>query len=74
MLLAIENLPEVDREVFELVRIQGLTYAETAAVVGVSAKTVQRRLNHARLLLAEELADLCPDGYALESPDDTPKL
>jgi RNA polymerase sigma-70 factor (ECF subfamily) len=64
MLLAIENLSEEDREVFELVRIQGLTYAEAAAVVGVSVKTVQRRLNHARLVLAEQLADLCPDGPA----------
>jgi hypothetical protein len=40
--------------------------------VGVSVKTVQRRLNHARLLLAEELADLRP-GDSLQSPGDTPK-
>jgi RNA polymerase sigma-70 factor (ECF subfamily) len=73
MLLAIEGLPEEDREVFELVRIQGLTHVETANVVGVSVKTVQRRLNRARLLLAEELADLRPGG-SLQSPDDTPKL
>jgi RNA polymerase sigma-70 factor (ECF subfamily) len=71
MLLAIEGLPEEEREVFELIRIQGLTYPEAATVVGVSVKTVQRRLNRARLLLAEELADLCP-GAALPSPDDTP--
>jgi RNA polymerase sigma-70 factor (ECF subfamily) len=62
MLLAIEGLPEEDREVFELVRIQGLLHVEVAAVVGVSVKTVQRRLNRARLLLAEELADLRPGG------------
>jgi RNA polymerase sigma-70 factor (ECF subfamily) len=73
MLLAIEGLPEEDREVFELVRIQGLTYPEAAAVVGVSAKTIQRRLNRARLLLAEQLADLDPGGAgALQSPGDTP--
>src|SRR6516164_5593087 len=30
MLGAIESLPEVEREVFELVRIQGLTHAEVA--------------------------------------------
>src|SRR4051794_30723433 len=47
MLQAIEGLPEAEREVFELVRIQGLPYAEAAGVVGVSAKTVQRRLNRA---------------------------
>jgi RNA polymerase sigma-70 factor (ECF subfamily) len=60
MLGAIEGLPELERELFDLVRIQGLTYAEAAGVVGVSEKTVQRRLNRARLLLAEQLADLCP--------------
>jgi RNA polymerase sigma-70 factor (ECF subfamily) len=57
---AIEGLPEDEREVFDLIGIQGLTQAETAAVVGVSEKTVQRRLNRARLLLAERLADLHP--------------
>jgi RNA polymerase sigma factor (sigma-70 family) len=57
---AIDGLPESEREVFDLVGIQGLTHAEAAMVVGVSAKTVQRRLIRARLLLAERLADLCP--------------
>ena len=56
----IEGLPEDEREVFELVGIQGLTHAEAATVVGVSQKTVQRRLHEARLLLAERLADLGP--------------
>jgi RNA polymerase sigma-70 factor (ECF subfamily) len=60
ILAAIEALPQDEREVFDLVGIQGLTYAETAAVVEVSEKTVQRRLNRARLLLAEQLADLRP--------------
>jgi RNA polymerase sigma factor (sigma-70 family) len=71
MLRAIEALPEDEREAFELVRIQGLTYADAAAVVGASVKTVQRRLNRARLLLAEQLADLRPDTPA-EPPGDTP--
>ena len=60
ILAVIEGLPEDEREVFELVGIQGLTHAEAATVVGVSQKTVQRRLNEARLLLAERLADLRP--------------
>lgn len=74
MLGAIDGLPEEEREVFDLVRIQGLTYAETADVVGASVKTVQRRLNRARLLLAERLTDLRPEtlhGLA-EPPGDTP--
>jgi len=60
MLNAIDNLPEEEREVFGLVRLQGLSQAEAAEVLEVSAKTVQRRLNRARLLLAEELDDLRP--------------
>jgi RNA polymerase sigma-70 factor (ECF subfamily) len=74
MLAAIDGLPEEEREVFEMVRIQGLTYAETADIVGVSVKTVQRRLNRARLLLAEQLADLRPEtpGGPTVSPGDTP--
>jgi RNA polymerase sigma-70 factor (ECF subfamily) len=60
MLAAIDELPEEEREVFSLVRIQGLTHAETAEVLGVSAKTVQRRLNSSLVLLAEKLDDLRP--------------
>jgi RNA polymerase sigma factor (sigma-70 family) len=60
MLGVIDNLPEEEREVFGLVRIQGLTQCEAADVLGVSAKTVQRRLNRSLLLLAKELDDLRP--------------
>jgi RNA polymerase sigma-70 factor (ECF subfamily) len=60
MLEAIENLPEEEQEVFGLVRIQGLTQAESATILGVSTKTVQRRLNRSLLLLSEQLRDLQP--------------
>jgi RNA polymerase sigma factor (sigma-70 family) len=74
MLSAIEGLPEDEREVFELVSIQGLTHAEAATVVGVSERTLQRRLNRARLLLAEQLADLGPAKSCEPAPppDETP--
>jgi RNA polymerase sigma-70 factor (ECF subfamily) len=74
MLGAIEGLPEEEREVFDLVGIQGLTHGEAAGVVGVSEKTVQRRLNRARLLLAERLADLRPhqESGDREQSKDTP--
>jgi ATP-dependent Lon protease len=62
MVGVIEGLPETEREVFDLVLIQGLTRTEVADVVGVSVKTVQRRLNRARLLLADQLSDLRPAG------------
>jgi RNA polymerase sigma factor (sigma-70 family) len=73
MLEAIEGLPEDEREVFDLVCIQGLTHAEAATVVGVSEKSVQRRLSRARLLLAERLADLRPvTSYEPAPPGDRP--
>ena len=73
ILEVIEGLPEDEREVFDLVGIQGLTYAEAATVVGVSEKTVQRRLNRARFLLAERLADLRPaTSCEPPPPGDTP--
>lgn len=74
MLRAIESLPEDEREVFDLVRIQGLTHTEAAGIVGVAVKTVHCRLNRARLLLAEQLADLRPPApdTPLEPPGDTP--
>src|SRR5262245_53585538 len=74
VLESIEGLPEDEREVFDLVGIQGLTHPEAAAVVGVSQKTVQRRLNRARLLLAERLADLRPDTPDERSEEHTSEL
>ena len=60
MLEAIDRLPEEECEVFGLVRIQGLTHGEAAEVLGICAKTVQRRLNHSLILLAKELDHLRP--------------
>jgi RNA polymerase sigma factor (sigma-70 family) len=60
MLDAIEGLPEDEREAFGLVRVQGMTYGEAAGVLGVSPKTVQRRLNRSLVLLAKELDHLRP--------------
>jgi RNA polymerase sigma factor (sigma-70 family) len=61
MLMAIDKLPEDEREVFGMVRIQALTQVEVAKVLGISCKTVQRRLNHSFLLLAKELNELHPE-------------
>jgi len=58
MLNAIQELPDSEREVFDLVRIQGMGQTEVAALLGVSAKTVQRRLNRSLVLLANALSDL----------------
>ena len=60
ILAAIDALPEEEREVVSLVRVQGLTHAEAADLLGVSAKTVQRRLHRGLLSLTEQLPDLRP--------------
>jgi RNA polymerase sigma-70 factor (ECF subfamily) len=61
MLEAIDRLPESEREVFDLVRIQGMTQADAAQVLGVSPMTVMRRLNRGLQLLTATLEDLRPD-------------
>ena len=60
MIEAIGALPEGEREAFDLVRIQGLTYAEAAELLDVAPKTVQRRLDRGLRLLTERLCDLGP--------------
>jgi RNA polymerase sigma-70 factor (ECF subfamily) len=67
MLRALDELPEEEREVFDLVRIQGMTQAEAAQLLGVSTVTVKRRLNRGLQLLAEGLADLRPGEGPPES-------
>jgi RNA polymerase sigma factor (sigma-70 family) len=66
ILEAIESLPDEDREVFDLVRIQGLSQVEAAEMLDVSPKTVQRRLNHCLLLLTTKLSDLEPSFTPLD--------
>jgi RNA polymerase sigma-70 factor (ECF subfamily) len=65
---AIEQLPDEEREVFSLVRVQGMAHAEAAEVLGVATKTVQRRLRRSLLLLTERLGDLVP-----AESDDAPR-
>ena len=60
ILEVIGNLPEEEREVFDLVRIQGMTQPEAAEILGISPKTVQRRLNRGIMILSEKLGDLQP--------------
>ena len=62
ILAALDSLSEDEREVFGLVRIQGLNHDEASEVLGVSTKTIQRRLNRGRMQLAGLLKDLEPGG------------
>lgn len=61
ILEAIDELPEDEREVIGLVHVQGLTQSDAAEVLGVSVRTVQRRLDRSLLLLANKLDDLRPN-------------
>lgn len=54
---AVARLPEKRREVFRLVREEGLSYRETAAVLGLSEQTVA---NHMSLALADLRTALRP--------------
>jgi RNA polymerase sigma-70 factor (ECF subfamily) len=60
MLQAVSELPEDEREAFDLVRVQGMTQVEAAQILGVSTATVKRRLNRGLRLLTDRLADLRP--------------
>ncbi|HZD54806.1 MAG TPA: RNA polymerase sigma factor [Candidatus Aquicultoraceae bacterium] len=56
---ALGNLPEPNRAAFVLNRGEGLSYEETASVLGVTVQTVKSRIFRAReALLAELSADL----------------
>ena len=60
ILEAIENLPQEEREAFDLIRIQDLSQPEAAKVLGISESTVRRRLHRGLLLLTQQLSDLEP--------------
>jgi RNA polymerase sigma-70 factor (ECF subfamily) len=62
ILEAIDRLPEGEREAFDLVRIQGMSQAEAARLLGVSVMTTRRRLSRGLQLLAATLGDLYPGG------------
>jgi RNA polymerase sigma-70 factor (ECF subfamily) len=57
---AVDALPERCREVFELSRVRGLRYAEIAAAMGISVKTVEAQMGKALRLLRERLAPWLP--------------
>lgn len=58
---AVDDLPEVFRDVVLLVDVQELTYKEAAAVLDVPIGTVMSRLSRARRLLRERLAEYAKD-------------
>jgi RNA polymerase sigma factor (sigma-70 family) len=57
----VADLPEEDREAFELLWYQGLTQAEAAGVLGISERTVSRRWISARLKINNLLGGRLPN-------------
>jgi RNA polymerase sigma-70 factor (ECF subfamily) len=60
--IALAELSEPQREVFELSRVDGLTYPEIARVLEISVKTVEARMGRALRHLRERLAPWLPPG------------
>ncbi|MFT0713635.1 RNA polymerase sigma factor [Flagellimonas lutimaris] len=53
--MAIASLPQKEREVYLLSRVEKKTYAEIAEILGLGVKAIERRMSKALLLLREVL-------------------
>ena len=62
---AVSALPPRCREIFELSRVHGLKYAEIAATLDISPKTVEAQMGKALKILRERLAAWLPKGDVL---------
>lgn len=65
MVAAIESLPELFRITVVLINVEGLSYDETAEVLGVSPGTVRSRMNRGRTLLQKALWQHAQDAGLL---------
>lgn len=57
---ALEHLPETYRDTFVMHRFEGKSYKEIAAIYGLSAKTVDYRIQQALKMLRKNLSDYLP--------------
>ena len=54
----IAKLPDGQREVFLLNRIDKKTYVEIAEIIGLSVKAVEKRMHKALILLRKEIGNI----------------
>ncbi len=55
---AIADLPQKQREVFLLSRIDKKKYSEIADIVGISVKAVEKRISQALIIMRERIGDI----------------
>ena len=65
---AIASLPDRTREVFQLSRERGLKYVEIAAVLGISVKSVEKRMGQALAELRQRLEQWLPAKREARGP------
>ncbi len=70
---AISELPEVFREVVQLVELQELSYAEASAVLNIPIGTVRSRLFRARRLLQTALLNHAQDAGFVSANEQEPR-
>jgi RNA polymerase sigma-70 factor (ECF subfamily) len=63
--IALSELPEQCRTIFQMSRFEELKYAEIAARLGISVKTVENQMGKALKILRAKLADYLPLFIAL---------
>lgn len=52
---AIENLPQQKQRVFQMCKVQGLSYAETASILQISKHTVKEHVSGAMIIIRDQL-------------------
>jgi RNA polymerase sigma-70 factor, ECF subfamily len=57
IIMAVEQLPEAQRDVMLLVAVEGLSYAEAAKALDVPQGTIMSRMSRARQAIAARFAD-----------------
>jgi RNA polymerase sigma factor (TIGR02999 family) len=64
----IDDLPAKEREVVDLLYFHGMSQAESAALLGVTERTVRRLWTAAKVKLFEALKDFLPGALAPDAP------
>ena len=63
---AVDALPEIYRSVYMLRQIEGLSTADTAAVLDISEALVKQRLHRAKVQLAAMAEDALPRAFGFD--------